>query len=213
MLRRLLALLLVAVIVLSACSGDDDDASSDGTLPQPSEADLETADVSGPWTVTITIDAQTEPVLGASLAGDVLERQFVFGNGCNADGSDCRVIRESAVGPSEETWTRQGAVLTYHVEQPVLAPCADEDGEETEVEHLVSATITMTVTDAILLGDGWSATAMDYAREAEVTPIVEGCPTGTQTESGAGEPGAPVPDTTVPGTDVSDTTVPDTTVP
>jgi hypothetical protein len=193
--------LAVGLFVLSACGGDD--SSTESTLPQASEADLEAAHVSGPWTVTITIDSQTPPVLDNSIAvGDVLERQFVLGNGCNVDTSDCNVDRESAAGQSSETWTRRGAVLTYEVEAPVSLLC-DVDGEEKETEHTVRATITLTVTDAILLGDEWTATGMAYAREAEVAPTTEGCPTGAQIESG----------TAVPGTAASDTTAPDTTAP
>ncbi|RPI10118.1 MAG: hypothetical protein EHM63_03625, partial [Actinobacteria bacterium] len=180
--RRVLAFCAVALLVVSACGGDD--SSSDNTVPQASAADLAAAHVSGPWTVTITIDTQTPPAIDPSIAvGDVLERQFVLGNGCNVDTGDCSVIRESAAGQSSETWTRQGGVLTYRVELPVTLEC-EVDGEAKEIEHAVRATITLTVTDAILLGDGWTATAMAYAREAEATPTVAGCPTGLQTESG-----------------------------
>jgi hypothetical protein len=177
---------VASALVLSACGGDD--SSSEDTLPQPSEADLASADVSGRWTVTITIDTQEPPVLDDSIAvGDVLERQFVLGNGCNVDTSDCRVDRESAAGQSSEIWTRQGDVLTYQVEAPVSLLC-EVDGDEKQTEHTARATITLTVTDAILLGDDWTATEMAYAREAELVPITEGCPTGVQTETGTAVP-------------------------
>ena len=150
--------------------------------------------------MTITIDTQTPPPIDEAIAvGDVLERQFVLGNGCNVDTGDCSVNRESAAGPSTETWTRQGAVLTYHIEAPVSAPCVVE-GEEKAIEHTARATTTLTVTDAVLLGDEWTATEMTYSRDAEVVPTTEGCPTGTQTESGTAVPGTAVPDTTVPDT-------------
>ena len=192
-------LAVASALALSACGGDD----SGNALPQPAEADLAAAHVGGPWTVTITIDTQEPPVLDDAIAvGDVLERHFVLGNGCNVDTSDCSVNRESAAGQSSETWTRQGAVLTYRAELPVSLPC-EVDGEEKSTEHTVRATITLTIIDAILLGDEWTATEMAYARGAELVPTTEGCPTGTQTESG----------TAVPGTAVSDTSVPDTSVP
>ena len=187
--RRVLAFCVVALLVVSACGGDD--SSSENTVPQASEADLAAAHVSGPWTVTITIDTQTPPAIDPSIAvGDVLERQFVLGNGCNVDTGDCSVIRESAAGQSSETWTRQGGVLTYRVELPVTLEC-EVDGEAKETEHTARATITLTVTDAILLGDEWTATAMAYAREAEAIPTVEGARPGCRPR--AAPPSRPPP--------------------
>ena len=134
----------------------------------------------------------------AIAGGDVLERQFVLGNGCNVDTSDCK--REPRVGrrPVHRDMDAPGRGAHLPRRSVVTAPCAVE-GEETAIEHTARATITLTVTDAILLGDEWTATEMTYAGATPtLVPTLAGCPTGTQTESGIAVPGTAVPDTAVP---------------
>ncbi len=50
----------------------------------------------------------------------------------------------------------------------------------------------MEITDAVQVGETWTATELAYKRTAEFAPdgaaAAKGCPTGTQTESGTGVP-------------------------
>ncbi len=191
------ALALVALLVGLAACGDD---SSKSSAPEPTPDDLAGASVTGEWTVTLTIDTQTPPVLDDSVkAGDTLTRQYVLSGGCNVDTVDCEVRRQSAAGESTEVWTRTGAKLTYHNEAPVTLECSI-DGTDTPVDYTARVTFTLEVTDAIQVGDTWMATELDYKRNAELVPgsaaAEKGCPTGTQTESGTGVPAQSSTETT-----------------
>jgi hypothetical protein len=205
--RRLFSALalvaLVALLVGLAACGDD---SSTSSRPVPTPEDLASASVTGTWAVTLTVDTQTPPVLDNSVEkGATVTRQYVFAGGCNVDTVDCEVQRQSSAGQSNEVWTRAGATLSYHNEGTVALPCTI-DGADTSVDHTARVTFTLEITDAVQVGETWTATELAYKRTAELAPsaaaAAKGCPTGTQTESGTGVPA----DTGTETTGVTETT-------
>ncbi len=199
--------LVVLLVGLAAC-GDD---SSTSSSPAPTPDDLASASVTGTWVVTLTVDTQTPPVLDDSVKkGDTVTRQYVFAGGCNVDTVDCEVQRQSSAGQSNEVWTRTGATLTYHNEATVPLTCAI-DGADTSVDHTARVTFTLEITDAVQVGEAWTATELAYKRTAELEPsaaaAAKGCPTGTQTESGTGVPAETSTETTTETTGGTVTTV------
>jgi hypothetical protein len=194
----LLAVVAVtAALSLAACS---DDSSSASTTPAPTAEDLAQARVSGDWAITLTIDTQTPPALDERLKqGDTVTRRYVLATGCDVDSPDCKVSRESGVGTSSEVWSRTGPLLRLHVEAPVTVSCVI-DGEDTPVEYTATVDFSLEVTDAVAVGDGWTATSLAYDRTADIEPgpdaAAKGCKPGSQTESGSGTAASPAPVTT-----------------
>ena len=159
--------------------------------------------MSGDWAVTLTIDTQTPPVLDDRIElGDTLTRHYVLSTACDSDTVDCKVNRESGVGTSSEVWTRTGSTLRLHVDAPVTVSCII-DGKDTPVQYDASVDFTLEVTDAVQVGDDWTATHLAYTRSAALAPgadaAAKGCKPGSQTESGAGTQASPSPVTTAAG--------------
>ena len=118
--------------------------------------------MSGDWAITLTIDTQTPPALDERLKqGDTVTRRYVLATGCDVDSPDCKVNRESGVGTSSEVWSRTGPLLRLHVEAPVTVSCVI-DGEDTPVEYTATVDFSLEVTDAVAVGDGWTATSLAY---------------------------------------------------
>ena len=153
--------------------------------------------MSGDWAITLTIDTQTPPALDERLKqGDTITRRYVLATGCDVDTPDCKVNRESGVGTSSEVWSRTGPMLRLHVEAPVTVSCVI-DGEDTPVEYTATVDFSLEVTDAVAVGDGWTATSLAYDRTADIEPGPDAGSQGMQAwfsdrERGGhrGEPGA-----------------------
>jgi len=182
---------IVAVTLLLALVACSDD-SSKTSGPAPSPSDLANAQVIGAWKLALTVDSLTPPALDPNVKqGDKLTRLYDLGRGCNVDTTDCKVVRDTAAGKSDEIWTRAGPTLTYSAQGPVTVSC-NKDGTDTPVDYIARATFTLTVTDAIQVGDQWVATDLAYTRKAELVPsgtgASVGCPSGTQVESGTAVP-------------------------
>jgi hypothetical protein len=86
-----------------------------------------------------------------------------------------------------------------HVEAPVTVSCVI-DGKDTPVEYTATVDFSLEVTDAVAVGDGWTATSLAYDRTADIEPgpdaAAKGCKPGSQTESGSGTAASPAPVTT-----------------
>jgi hypothetical protein len=203
---------MAAIVALASFAGCGDDSAPTSSLPTPSADDLAGAKVNGAWEVALKIDSQTPPVLDDRIkAGDTLTRHYALSTGCNEVQSiECKVNRESGAGTSSEIWTRNGPTLRLHVEAPVTVDC-EIDGKDTPVEYQAKVDFTLEVTDAIEIGDEWTATELAYARSASVEPgadaAAKGCRAGSQTESGTATQSQGAPSTTAaPGTTVASAT-------
>ena len=62
-----------------------------------------------------------------------------------------------------------GPLLRLHVEAPVTVSCVI-DGEDTPVEYTATVDFSLEVTDAVAVGDGWTATSLAYDRTADIEP-------------------------------------------
>lgn len=156
--------------------------------------------MSGDWAVTLTIDSQTPPLLDERIKlGDTLTRRYVLATACDLDTVDCKVSRESGAGTSSEVWMRSGPVLRLHVDAPVTVFCV-VDGTDTPVDYTARVDFTLEVTDAVQVGDDWTATSLAYKRSADLLPsdaaAAQGCKPGSQTESGSATPTTTSPVTT-----------------
>ena len=72
-------------------------------------------------------------------------------------------------------------MLRLHVEAPVTVSCII-DGVDTPVDYTATVDFSLEVTDAVQVGDGWTATALAYKRNAKIEPspdaAAKGCHDG-----------------------------------
>ena len=172
------------------------DSRADGraTWPRPR--------VSGDWAITLTIDTP-DPAVPSTSGSSRATRSLAGMCSRRAATSTPRLQGQPRVGCRAFVRGVDRArvrLLRCHVEAPVTVSCSI-DGKDTPVDYTATVDFTWRSPTRWRSADGWTATALAYARTADIEPgpdaAAKGCPSrGSQTESGSGTAASPAPVTT-----------------